>query len=293
MQSTSRDADIQQFLPSALTSQLITADFSILKQLPEIRHADGQQYNYNNEGHRGPDFIENVDMLTVGCSVTYGVGLPIESTWSYKLAKDLGLSYNVLSFPGGGISLMVRQVFEYINKYGAPKYLIALLPDSGRIDDYGMADTYNFKYTNRKKVEEKLRSVELSAITSDDNIITKKDRPINLEFIKVNAISQTILLIRLCKFLGINLLWGTWSSWDVFADLNYDFFSVDDYILKTRSTVSDVKFDYIKLAKCHEDPTDPYWVEGSDRVKHYGTHYHVHVAEHFRQELIKLYGTKS
>lgn len=290
MQPKSNDEYLEQFLTHALTGQLITCDYSITKYPPEIREAHGQKYNYNNEGHRGPDFAAGVDMLAIGCSVTHGTGLPLESTWSYKLANDLGLSYNLLSFPGGGISVLVRQVFEYINKYGAPKYLVALFPDDDRVDVYGMSDNTNFKYNNKKRVEEKIRSISLSAITSDNSSISQKERPINIKYARLHAMSQVVILTRLCKLLGINLLWGTWSDWDVFADLNYDFFSVDDYILKTRSTVSDVKFDYIKSANCHEDPTDPYWVEGSDEVKHWGTHYHVHVAEHFRQELVTRYG---
>lgn len=293
MQAANNDEYLEQFLTHALTSQLVTADYSITKYPPEIREADGQKYNYNNEGHRGPDFAKNVDMLAIGCSVTYGTGLPIESTWSYKLAKDLGLSYNLLAFPGGGISLLVRQVFQYIDKYGAPKYLVALLPDNDRVDVYGLSDRANFKHSNKKRVEEKIRSISLSGLTSDNSIISHKERSVNIKYARLNAMSQTVMLIKLCKLLGINLLWGTWSDWDIFADLSYDFYSVGGDILQTRSTVSDIRPGGLVHALCHEDPNDPYWVEGSDEVKHWGTHYHVHVVEHFKQEIENLYGTKS
>jgi len=286
----SKDEYLEEFLPYAVTGQILCADYSIAHYPSDTREADGQTYKYNSDGHRGPEFKSGVGLLAVGCSVTHGVGLPLESTWAHMLAKNLNVDYNLLSFAGAGISVCVRQTIEYIYKYGAPKHLVCLFPDNDRVDVYSMADNHNYSYSNKKRVEEKIRSTQLSSITSDNNIITKKDRPINIKYARFHAMSQFVILARMCSLLNIKLLWGTWSDWDSFVNMKFDFMPVDPYLLKTHSTVSDIRQDELLKAKCHSDDSDPYFVVGSDEVKHWGTHYHTHVAQHFAEELRLKYG---
>ena len=53
------------------------------------------EYRYNNYGFRTDDDFNLKDegIITLGCSFTEGVGLPIEYTWGYKLSKYLGLKF--------------------------------------------------------------------------------------------------------------------------------------------------------------------------------------------------------
>ena len=53
------------------------------------------QYRYNNYGFRTDDDFNLKDegIVTLGCSFTEGVGLPIEYAWGYKLSKHLGLKF--------------------------------------------------------------------------------------------------------------------------------------------------------------------------------------------------------
>jgi len=286
----SKDEHLEEFLPYAVTGQVITADYSISHYSSDVRHNDGQVYAYNSDGHRGPEFKKNVGLLAVGCSVSHGIGLPLESTWAHMLAKNLNLDYNLLSFPGGGISVCVRQTIEYIYKYGAPEYLVCLLPDDERIEFYSINDVHNYAYNNKKRVEEKIRSIELSGVTSDNSIISEKELSVNIKYARFQAMSSFVVLARFCSLLNIKLLWGTWSDWDSFVNMKFDFMPVDPYLLKTHSTVSDVRQDELLKAKCHSDDSDPYFVVGSDEVKHWGTHYHTHVAQHFAEELRLKYG---
>ena len=61
--------------------------------------------------------IKNV--LTVGCSFTYGDELPnrLESAWPYLLAKQNNWQINNLGKGGGSNDRSIRLIFDNINKY--------------------------------------------------------------------------------------------------------------------------------------------------------------------------------
>jgi hypothetical protein len=284
--------NIEEFIPYAVNGQIVSSDYSITKCEGDVRHNDGQTYVYNNEGHRGPDFESGIGLLAVGCSVSNGIGLPLENTWAHQLAEKLNVTYNLLSYPAGSISICIRQTIEYIYKYGAPKYLVCLFPNNDRVDEYSMGDMQNYSYSNKKQVEEKIRNISLSSITSEKNVLTEKSRPVNIKYARLHAASQFVILSRFCSLLNIKFLWGTWSDWDNFVSMEYDFMPVDSYIKETHSTVSSIQQDDLVKSNCHSDENDPYFIVGSDEVKHWGTHYHLHVAEHFAQELKTKYAAK-
>jgi|TARA_S200002703_G_C3777816_1_gene239529 hypothetical protein len=53
------------------------------------------EYRYNNYGFRTDDDFNGYDegVITLGCSFTEGIGLPIEYTWGYKIAKYLNTKH--------------------------------------------------------------------------------------------------------------------------------------------------------------------------------------------------------
>ena len=85
-------------------------------------------YSVNSHGYRGPSLGKS-DLLTSGCSQSFGVGVPENLTWTHMLAKNNGITYNNLSYPGNSTIAMVEDVFKYFEEYGHPKYLRLLLPD--------------------------------------------------------------------------------------------------------------------------------------------------------------------
>ena len=76
------------------------------------------EYRYNNYGFRSDDNFNNNDegIVTLGCSFTEGIGLPIEYTWGYKLSKYLGLKFWNLGQGAMGLHTCFRLLLGMANK---------------------------------------------------------------------------------------------------------------------------------------------------------------------------------
>jgi hypothetical protein len=59
-------------------------------------------YKFNGRGFRSDEFTSNSAVMFFGCSLTIGIGIPWESTWSYLISKSLGL--NCFNLGQGGAS---------------------------------------------------------------------------------------------------------------------------------------------------------------------------------------------
>lgn len=83
----------------------------------------------NSNGFRSPEF-SSVDLITLGCSQTFGMGVCFDFIWPKVLSEKLGnVSFANLAYPGWSATRMVKEFFAYVNKYGTPKFLSILLPD--------------------------------------------------------------------------------------------------------------------------------------------------------------------
>ena len=97
------------------------------------------EYSCNNYGFRTPDnfpdtkkiepehIVLNTDSEDVrrwketqvygnvflGCSFTFGIGLHLEDTWSYKVNKEIGGKFWNLSLPGCGMDESFRYLYEF------------------------------------------------------------------------------------------------------------------------------------------------------------------------------------
>jgi len=109
------------------------------------------EYNRNIFGFRSAEFHENTELLTLGCSHTFGFGMPLEHTWPSFVCDIIGIKDCAnLAMPGASISFQVRLLANYINKYGSPKIVLANFPDLNRyemVDDNG-----NIKWGSTKDV---------------------------------------------------------------------------------------------------------------------------------------------
>lgn len=93
-------------------------------------------YKINSIGHRSKEIEEvNLDnyILFVGCSHTEGVGMELEKTYPYLLAKKLNCDYYNLSLGATGIDVVLHNLtiwFSTISK--KPKALVIQWPDFTR-----------------------------------------------------------------------------------------------------------------------------------------------------------------
>jgi len=91
-------------------------------------------YRVNRLGIRtsGIDLVKDyVHTLMVGCSFTFGEGLPYKMTWPYLISKKYNCSFENLGFPGSSISRIAR-ILTTILPIKKPKRVIVLFPSHGR-----------------------------------------------------------------------------------------------------------------------------------------------------------------
>jgi hypothetical protein len=87
-------------------------------------------YRINSSGFRGDDFIQHPDIMALGCSITFGVGMPEHLLWHSLLGN-----YTVanVSKPGASADTCYR-LAQYWIPVLKPKRLIYLEPPPGRFE---------------------------------------------------------------------------------------------------------------------------------------------------------------
>jgi hypothetical protein len=188
-------------------------------------------YNYsrNSFGFRCSEFSGNADLVVLGCSHTYGVGMPIEYTWPAHASQLTGLKdYVNLAMPGSSIFFQVRLLANYIRQYSTPKVVLANFPDLNRyetVDDNG-----------------DLRHGSTLDVWFEDYSRT----PAYSHFQSLQALN---FLEAICKSNNIKLVWQFWTAvGDPLGNLN----AVMGDLQKYFSYCVDL-FDHTGWAISHED----------------------------------------
>lgn len=114
------------------------------RQVPgQVYEPDTFEYKFNAHGYRCDEFdLTGPSLCFTGCSMTMGVGLPVEDTWSWRfkemVEEVLGhpIIYWNLSHGAKSMTWMRRTLYlsrEVID----PDFMIAFLPDGNRDELYG------------------------------------------------------------------------------------------------------------------------------------------------------------
>jgi hypothetical protein len=90
--------------------------------------AEKVSYNINEHGYRSSKFTKDNDVLVLGCSQTYGSGMPDEFTWPSIFSKSLNKKYSRIAIPGDSINAQVYKAFKYFEEIGNPKIVLGLFP---------------------------------------------------------------------------------------------------------------------------------------------------------------------
>ena len=86
-------------------------------------------YKWNNEGFRGDDLIETDEgVLSLGCSITNGQGVPYKKIWPTLVSKELGLNNWNLGIPGASNDACYAFASYWIPIL-KPKYVCMLGPN--------------------------------------------------------------------------------------------------------------------------------------------------------------------
>lgn len=108
---------------------------SCSKEHQDYWNARPFKYYLNDWGHRCGEIDVNADnnILFLGCSLTFGIGLPKEETWPYLVSKELGMREVNLAVPGGGLDSAFRLYNAWQYEIKAP-ITILMIPPGKRIE---------------------------------------------------------------------------------------------------------------------------------------------------------------
>lgn len=88
-------------------------------------------YKFNSHGFRCDEFSNDDSIMFLGCSMTMGIGLPLEDTWAYQVANSLNLKSVNLAIGGAGPDTAFRLANHYISQI-KPKLVVFVDPPPGR-----------------------------------------------------------------------------------------------------------------------------------------------------------------
>lgn len=149
-------------------------------------------YKRNSFGFRSTEFHEDTELVVLGCSHTYGVGMPLEYIWPSFVCDITGIKDCVnLGMPGASIFFQVRLLANYINKYGSPRIVLANFPDLNRYE--AVDDDGDIKYGS----------------TQDVWFEDFSKSPAYAYFQSLQALN---FLEALCKSNNIKLVWQFWAG---------------------------------------------------------------------------------
>jgi hypothetical protein len=111
----------------------------------EYAEPDLCEYKINSSGFRTGEFHEDTEIVAIGCSHTFGVGVPEHLIWPSVVKELTGVQDVVnLAKNGSSIAHQIRWLLNYIRIYGAPKMVLANFPDLGRYEYVSENGTLQF-----------------------------------------------------------------------------------------------------------------------------------------------------
>lgn len=195
-------------------------------------------YRNNSHGFRSDEFDndEEVKILYSGCSITEGIGLPVEHTWpsffNIFLSQEIGKSVKLFNTGLGGASIdaIIRTVYLTIKKgLLKPDVVLMLLPSISRSEIFyqdrnGNTQIYNFIATYDKYSDPQLRALHDAQI--------KNYLPVQ----RVHDTFKSLLMLK--EFLDSRKIPFYFQTWDSTL-IHFDKGQADEFsnILKNHSPV--------------------------------------------------------
>ena len=274
------------------------------------------EYSLNSYGYRGEEFIENTEMLVLGCSQTYGTGLPYDYTWPSMLAKKLDVNFSNLAKPGESIALQTIRAFYYFQQFGNPKMIVALFPIYRMPTVYvnGKMEQVHRGKKDDMRNEDWKKMIESSDLSGDQfekysraPHVPEEVIPKEMAFFYDSVFID--ILRQYCHSNQIKLVWSVWDGSyqdsiypkinDFYPEHYSEYCTIDAFnFMMPDSKQQDFYLESSAL-DCHQDLRhDELFYQAADRpvtnedfkkvtFSHWGLHKNIHIAEDFYQ-YIKL-----
>ena len=266
-------------------------------------------YERNSHGYRCNEFGNNEDIMILGCSQTFGSGLPEEFLWGTVFANKLNKSYVNLAQEGDGATAQIYKAFKYFEEFGNPKIIVACLP-STRIEmpfileKFGKhGDSRHGAWTDAEKIGQVFLYNELEKYSKMPH---NPEKILPMEFAVFYSFMFIQFLEQYCKSNNITFIWNMWDDYyfldylkevpkvlDNYIDLKFGSFTFNDEtgIEKMADRNAEGGSEPI-IPICHQELKDhPLFYRAADYNPgilngHWGIHMHQHIAEDFYNKYI-------
>lgn len=303
----------ERFVKSVFTNDFKSHPLEVVAHV----HEDPvNTYRLNSEGYRSDEFEKNAELVTAGCSFTFGSGVPEHMRWGALVAKSLGVKETNLGVCAWSTHAIVQNLFAYFKKYGHPKTLLCLFPDPSRVP-LAMVEGF-VEYDDGFESGRQVVDVMLDRMDDYDYKhkpkYSKRPHDVNdivpVEMSLYFYMKHIQMLEDYCNSNGIKLLWTSWDNpltsyleGNNHGPTNYERFGLKNFLpLRASEWDWDVsiqgggmKRDSIEDSKraysgCHAELEkewgDNFYI-GTDveGLVHWGVHKHVHISEEFSSVL--------
>lgn len=254
----------------------------------------------NSLGYRSPEF-EQVDLITMGCSQTFGLGVCFDNIWPEKLAKKLGnVSHANLAFPGWSTIRMIDSFYKYIERYGKPKAAAIHLPDFHRVLlPLGKATVDSGpQNSNQPSINLADATFYIPEIYNKDDVVdlprlAKQPYKIGEVLIPEISYHQNFMALNnfllFCEYADIAVTVSSWSPeiLDLISALNYISDDVYFDFSKNADIIDCKRHEDLRSSLIHEEFDNGTDVDKKTGYSHIGAHEHMHVAEESAKLLSK------
>jgi hypothetical protein len=265
----------------------INSDQDILEEI---------DYKLNKHGYRSEEFDKNNEVLVLGCSQTYGSGMPEELTWPDMFCKSIDKKYSRLAMPGDSINGQVYKAFKYFEEIGNPKVVVGVFP-LYRLEysavpgkfvstaSWGQADVHKVSIGTAFFYQEYL--TKISKYPHDPEYVMPKEFAIFYNFMFIKMLEQY------CESHNIKFIWSIYEDSNVMDVMQSTIYITKNY-LKTSDIEDSSKYKHDEHRSCGSDFIGHKlfnWAADFDKKKkmgHWGIHTHQHMAERFIERYMKI-----
>lgn len=211
----------------------------IMKDIGGQHEPDTNFYEANSFRLRSPELSDDADIVIMGCSFSYGVGVPEHMSWGVQVANHFNLPYHNLSSTGRSTPFLIDHLFSYFKNYGHPKILICLFPEPTRMQVYSSPlHVISKNHLNKKSHLHKENLDDAKSITFNatmhishnldekySKLPHKAEDVIPVETAVAFSMQHIKFLEMYCKAAGIKLIWSTWDIPTEFAlkDIDHEY----------------------------------------------------------------------
>lgn len=163
-------------------------------------------YQHNTVGFRDTEIQTNVDICYYGCSMTYGIGVPVEARWTNVVDRQYNFTSNNFSVPGIGIP-EIANLFLATNRFIKMKYAVFLLPDMHRF-------TFPIERTDKgNKVINTKFHPNFDDIYKCKNVSYVGKRIYSLPdvYFKRELERSIEIIVEIARLSGIKIIIGSWA----------------------------------------------------------------------------------